>query len=88
MIDPSPELPDDMPIASVELPPKVREALVAAGVKTVGEIREMPDKDMQRIPDLGKSSLALLRKTLGLPSSVGVRGDAVAIPAKSEDRSR
>ena len=88
MIDPSPELPDDMPIASVELPPKVREALVAAGVKTVGEIREMPDKDMQRIPYLGKSSLALLRKTLGLPSSVGVRGDAVAIPTKSEDRGR
>jgi hypothetical protein len=31
MIDPSPELPDDIPIAGVELPPKVRHALTAAG---------------------------------------------------------
>ena len=88
MIDPSPELPDDMPIVNVELPRKMQEALVAAGLKTVAQIREAPDKDILRIQGLGKSSLALLRKTLGLPSSMGVRCDAVAIPARSEDRSR
>ena len=88
MIDPSPELPDDVSIASVELPAKVQKALVAAGMTTVGQIREAPDKDILRISDLGQSSLALLRKTLGLPSSVSVRSDAVAIPAKSEDRNR
>ncbi len=86
MIDPSPELPDDTPIVNVELPPRVREALVAAGLKTVGEIRETPDKDILRIQHLGTNSLALLRKTLGLPSSVGVRGDAVPTPIKAEDR--
>jgi hypothetical protein len=31
MIDPSPELPDDMSIEIVELPPKVQRALTAAG---------------------------------------------------------
>jgi DNA-directed RNA polymerase alpha subunit len=76
MIDPSPELPDDMPIANVELPPKVQYALTAAGLRTVGKVRETPDTEILRIRDLRKSSLALLRKTLGLPSSMGVRDDA------------
>ena len=86
MIDPSPELPDDMPIASVELPPKVQQALTAAGLKTVGKIRETSDTEMLQIQDLGKSSLTLLRKTLGLPSSMGVRGDAAPMPVKNETR--
>jgi DNA-directed RNA polymerase alpha subunit len=86
MIDPSPELPDDMPIADVELPPKVREALATAGLRTVGDVRETPDARILRIQDLGESSLALLRKTLGLPSSMGVRGDAVPMPVKNETR--
>ena len=86
MIDPSPELPDDMPIASVELPPKVQQALTAAGLKTVGKIRETSDTEILQIQDLGKSSLALLRETLGLPSSMGVRGYAVPMPVKNETR--
>ena len=86
MIDPSPELPDDIPIASVELPPKVRHALTAAGLRTVGKIRETPDTEILRIQDLRENSLALLRKTLGLPSSMGVRGDAVPKPVKNETR--
>jgi DNA-directed RNA polymerase alpha subunit len=86
MIDPSPELPDDMPIADVELPTKVREALTTAGLRAVGDIREAPDAQILRIPGLGQSSLAWLRKTLGLPSSMGVRGDAVPMPLKDETR--
>jgi DNA-directed RNA polymerase alpha subunit len=85
MIDPSPELPDDMPIASVELPPKVQQALTAAGLKTVGKIRETSDTEILQIQDLGKSSLALLRETLGLPSSMGVRSDVIQKEAKGED---
>ena len=73
MIDPSPELPDDVPIAVVELPPKVREALNTAGLRTAGDVREATDAKILRIPDLGQSSLALLRKTLGLPSSMEKR---------------
>lgn len=86
MIEPSPELPDNTPIMNVELPFKLRKALVAAGLDTVGKIRETQDKDVLRIQDIGQNSLALLRKTLGLPSSLGVRADASPIPAKTEDR--
>jgi DNA-directed RNA polymerase alpha subunit len=86
MIDPSPELPDDMPVASVELPPKVRQALIAAGLRTIGKIRETSDTEILRIQHLGQSSLNFLRDTLGLPSSMGVRRDAIPITAKPENR--
>jgi DNA-directed RNA polymerase alpha subunit len=86
MIDPSPELPDDMPIASVELPPKVQQALIAAGLRTIGKIREASDAEILRIQNLGQSSLNFLRDTLGLPSSMGVRSDAIPIAAKPENR--
>ena len=85
MIVPSPELPDDLLIASVELPPKVQQALTAAGLRTVGEVREAPDMKILQIQDLGESSLAILRKTLGLPSSLGVRCDAAPSQARNDD---
>ena len=85
MIDPAPELPDDTSIERVELPPKVKDTLVTAGLKTVGDIRETPDSEILQIRNLGKSSLALLRATLGLPSSVGVRCDVIQKQTKSED---
>jgi DNA-directed RNA polymerase alpha subunit len=85
MIDPSPELPDDTPIESVGLPLKVKRALLTAGLKTVGDIRETPDTEILQIQNLGKNSFTLLRETLGLPSSLGVRSDAVLTQAKSED---
>jgi DNA-directed RNA polymerase alpha subunit len=90
MIDPSPELPDDMPIASVELPPKVQQALIAAGLRTIGKIRETSDTEILRIQNLGQSSLNFLRDTMGLrlPCSMGVRSDAIPIPAKPENRGR
>jgi DNA-directed RNA polymerase alpha subunit len=78
MIDPSPELPDDVPIKTVWLPTKAKDALVAAGLKTVGDIREKPDAEILQITNLGRSSLTFLRETLGLPSSLGVRSDGVS----------
>jgi DNA-directed RNA polymerase alpha subunit len=75
MIDPCPELPDDTPVESVGLPLKMRDALTAAGIRTVGEIREKPDGELLQIQNLGKASLTLLRESLGLPSSLGVRND-------------
>ena len=86
MIDPAPELPDDIPIANVELPPKVKEALSAAGLKTVGEVREAPDALILRLPDLGESALGLLRANLGLPSSLGVCSDAAPILPRNDHR--
>jgi hypothetical protein len=87
MIDPAPELPDDTPIADVELPPKVGEALTAAGLRTLGEVREAPDEKIGQIQDIGESSVALLRKTLGLPSSLGVRCDDAPREVKNDTAS-
>jgi DNA-directed RNA polymerase alpha subunit len=44
LLDPKPELPDDTPISDVELPARVRSVLEAAGLETVGEVREISDE--------------------------------------------
>lgn len=72
-LDPMPELPDDTPIWCVRFPTRVLNALREAGVQTVGEIREASDDTLLSLQDLGKNSVTYLRKTLGLPSSGGVR---------------
>jgi DNA-directed RNA polymerase alpha subunit len=72
-IQPAPELPDDTPLDSVELPPRIRNVLAAAGLKTVGEVREISYETLLSFQDLGKGSLTYLRETLGLPSTDGVR---------------
>jgi len=73
MLDPTPELPDDTPISNVEFPARIRNVLAAAGLKTVGEVRETSDEILLSFQDLGKASVADLRETLGLPSCDGVR---------------
>jgi hypothetical protein len=47
--------------------------LAAAGLKTVGEVREAPDEVLLSFQDIGKAAVTLLRETLGLPSTDGVR---------------
>jgi DNA-directed RNA polymerase alpha subunit len=73
MLDPRPELPDDTLISDVEFPARIRNVLAAADLKTVGEVREISDDTLLSFQDCGKSSVALLRETLGLPSTDGVR---------------
>jgi DNA-directed RNA polymerase alpha subunit len=73
ILDPTPELPDDTPISDVEFPSRIRNVLAAAGLKTVGEVRETSDEILMSFQDLGKASVAHLRETLGLPSTDGVR---------------
>ena len=73
MLHPAPELPDDAPIDKVRFSTRVRNAISAAGWKTVGEIREASDATLLSLPDLGKGSVSYLRETLGLPSTDGVR---------------
>jgi DNA-directed RNA polymerase alpha subunit len=73
MLEPTPELPDDTELDNVELPARIRNVLSAAGLKTVGEAREISDETLLSFQDLGKGSLAHLRETLGLPSCDGVR---------------
>jgi DNA-directed RNA polymerase alpha subunit len=72
-IDPTPELPDDTPLESVRIAARMRSVLAAAGMRTVGDVREAPDGSLLSLPDLGKGSLSCLRAQLGLPSSDGVR---------------
>ena len=62
-LEPTPELPDDTPIREVQLPTRIKNAL----------LRETSDKALLAIPDFGKTSVAQLRETLGLPSRDGVR---------------
>src|SRR3954453_3409188 len=43
---PSPELPDDALIEGLNLPTRIRNALINAGFKTVGDVRESSDKTL------------------------------------------
>jgi DNA-directed RNA polymerase alpha subunit len=73
LLDPTPELPDDTPISGVEFPARIRNVLTAAGLETVGEVRETSDEILLSFQDIGKGSVAHLRETLCLPSTDGVR---------------
>jgi DNA-directed RNA polymerase alpha subunit len=73
MVAPTPELPDDTPIERVLFSTRIQNALRAADLKTVGEVREVSDETLISLPDFGKGSLSDLREKLGLPSTDGVR---------------
>jgi len=73
LVDPTPELLDDMPIERIRFPTRIQNCLAAAGLKTVGEVRETSDETLLSFQDFGHGSLSQLRKTLGLPSTDGVR---------------
>jgi DNA-directed RNA polymerase alpha subunit len=70
---PAPELPDDTPIERVIFPARIQNALQAADLKTVGEVREISDEALIGLPDFGRGSRTDLREKLGLPSTDGVR---------------
>jgi DNA-directed RNA polymerase alpha subunit len=70
---PTPELRDDTRIEDVRFSTRIRNALNAAGIKTVGEVREASDATLLSLPDVGPGSVAHLRETLGLPSTDSVR---------------
>jgi Bacterial RNA polymerase, alpha chain C terminal domain len=63
--NPDPNLPDHVSINQVGLPPRIKWALVAAGLKTVGDVRKTSDATLLSIQNLGHSSLTRLRNELG-----------------------
>jgi hypothetical protein len=69
LIDPTPGLPDDTPTDRIRFPTRIRKVWQSKKLKTVGEIRDASDKMLMTLPDLGRGSIAFLRKTLGMPSS-------------------
>ena len=73
LLFPTPELSDDTLIDDVRLSTRIRNALIFAGIKTVGQVRETPDGTLLSLQNLGKRSVAHLRETLGLPSCDGFR---------------
>jgi DNA-directed RNA polymerase alpha subunit len=73
MVAPTPELPDDTPIERVVFSTRIQNALRAADLKTVGDVRAVSDGTLISLPDLGRGSLSDLREKLGLPSPDGVR---------------
>ena len=62
---PSIDLPSTTLIRDVELSTRLRNVFTAAGFATVGEIRETSNANLLSLPDLGKTSVAWLRKYLG-----------------------
>jgi hypothetical protein len=73
MLYQAPELPDATALENVRFSTRIRNAITAAGWKTVGEVREASDATLLSLPDVGPGSVAHLRETLGLPSTDGVR---------------
>jgi len=73
LVMPTPQLPDDTPIELLRLAARMREALCAEGLKTVGEIREKSDEQLLTIRGLGSGSIAHLRASLGVVSVRVVR---------------
>jgi DNA-directed RNA polymerase alpha subunit len=73
MVAPTPDLPDDTPIERLLFSTRIQNALRAADLKTVGEVREISDETLISLPDFGRGSLSDLRENLGLPSTDGVR---------------
>ena len=67
------QLPDETPTREVRFPTRTKNVLLAAGLKTVGEVREMSDEALLRLPGFGKPSVAHLRETLGPGSDRSVR---------------
>jgi DNA-directed RNA polymerase alpha subunit len=69
MLNAAPELPDDTLVENVQFSTRIRNALNAAGMKTIGEIREASDATLLSLPDLGPGSVTHLREKLGSPSA-------------------
>jgi len=56
-LEPTPQLPDNMAIREVRFPTRIKDALFAAGLKTVAEVREISDEALLRLPDFAKASV-------------------------------
>jgi DNA-directed RNA polymerase alpha subunit len=52
MLNPNPELPDNIQIDRVQLPTRIRNALNAAGLRTVGEVREASDEGLLSLQNM------------------------------------
>ena len=71
MDDPTPDQADQTPIETVRFSTIVRNALLIAGFKTIGEVRVTADEDLRGKRRTGPGRLAYLRSTLGANKAKG-----------------
>ena len=62
-LHPTPELPDDTPIEKVRFTWAMRRELIAAGLTTVGAVREASDESLQSLK-ITAGLAAYIRETL------------------------
>jgi hypothetical protein len=65
MPDPTPDLPDHILLETIRLPRIMRASLIAAGLRTVGEVRAVRVSEIEQLPDLSANSVIYLRLALG-----------------------
>jgi len=66
-----PELPDDTLLEWIRIPTGIRNALEYAGLKTIGEVRQMTDQAFNSVPNFGSGSLKWLRARSGWHKTTG-----------------
>ena len=74
MFEPDPDLPDETLLSDVQIPTRIRNALLRAGICTAGEVRAVPDTELLRRRYIAKYSVEYLRRTLGASSLISGRG--------------
>jgi DNA-directed RNA polymerase alpha subunit len=86
ILHPAPGLPDETPIDNVRFSTRIINALNAAGVKTVGEIRQASDATLLSFQHIGAGSIAHLRETLGQTPGHGPKpkGSKFGLRAKGQ----
>jgi DNA-directed RNA polymerase alpha subunit len=52
---------DDTQIDAINLPARLRNALARAVIRTAGDVRNLSDVDLFKLPGVGRSSLRMLR---------------------------
>jgi DNA-directed RNA polymerase alpha subunit len=86
ILHPAPGLPDETSIDNVRFSTRITNALNAAGVKTVGEIRQASDAMLLSFQDLGAGSIAHLRKTLGQTPGRAPKPKGSKLGLKAKDK--
>ena len=57
---------DDLPIAGLNLPVRIRNCMKNAGLVTVGDARKLDDGELKRFPNFGLLSLAAWKECLDI----------------------
>jgi DNA-directed RNA polymerase alpha subunit len=69
LLEPTTDLPDDIPLDRVRLPTRIRNVLLSAGVRTIGEVREATDATLTSFPNMGRGSVRWLRDHVSVPGT-------------------